>query len=57
MSGFRLRYVAGSPDALRFASIRYPTAWHPPYPTRERAEVVRQAMPDPSKFEIVEDGD
>ena len=55
MSGFRLRYREGSPDALRFASITYPTAWHPPYPTRERAEVVRQAMPDPSKFEIVEE--
>ena len=54
-TGWRLRYIPNTPDGRRFGSIRYPTAWHPPYPTRERAETVRQAMPDPSKFEIVEE--
>lgn len=57
MSGYRLRYKPDTRDGVRFKAIRYPLDHNPPYATHERAEVVRQAMPDPEKFEIVEDGD
>lgn len=57
MSGYRLRYKPDTNDGKRFKTIRYPTLWNPPYATRERAELVRAAMPDPSKFEVVEDGE
>lgn len=52
---FRLRYVAGAYHD-QFKSIRYPAASSPGYPTRERAEQVLAAMPDPDRMEIEEDG-
>lgn len=55
--GFRLRYKPGTHDGDRFKTIRYPTTWQPPYPTRERAELVRQSMPNPDRFDICEDGE
>lgn len=41
----------------RFGSIRYPRPSLPGYATRERAEQVREAMPDPGNFEIEEVND
>jgi hypothetical protein len=52
---FRLRYIPGTRDGERFRTVRYPWTSAPPCVTRERAEVLRQAMPDPTKFEIVEE--
>jgi hypothetical protein len=52
---YRLRYIPGTAYGDKFGSIRYPWLRHPPYPTAERAERVRQSMPDPDKFEIVEE--
>lgn len=50
---YRLRYVAGAyHDA--FTSIRYPALSRPGYPTRERAEQVLAAMPEPARMEIEE---
>jgi hypothetical protein len=51
VSGFYLRYAAGTAEADRFPRIRYP--WHE-NTTRERVEQMRAAMPDPDRFEIVE---
>lgn len=50
---YRLRYVPGAHND-HFRSIRYPRPSLPGYATRERAEQVREAMPDPSSFEIEE---
>jgi hypothetical protein len=47
-----LRYVRGTPLADRFGTIRYPARHNV---TREQAEHMRQAMPDPDAFEIVEE--
>jgi hypothetical protein len=55
MSGWRLRYVPGTNDGVRFAAIRFPFHTRPPIHSREQAEIVRQAMPWPDKFEIVEE--
>lgn len=51
---FRLRYKRGTRDGDKFPSITYPTRWNAAIPTRERAEVLRDAMPDPDKFEVYE---
>lgn len=51
---FRLAYVPGAYND-RFHLIRYPAPNRPGYPTRERAEQVRAAMPEPSRMEVVED--
>lgn len=50
---FRLRYVKGAHNDA-FTSIRYPPESKPGYPTRERAEQVRAAMPEPNRMEIEE---
>lgn len=49
-----LRYKPGTDQAARWPSIRYP--WHAEV-TREQAERMRAAMPDPEAFEIVAEGD
>jgi hypothetical protein len=54
MSRFFLRYLHDTDNARRFGSIRYPRTG---CPTRERAEVVRQAMPRPDDFEVCEESD
>lgn len=53
---FRLRYRDGAYDD-KFRSIRYPSTNRPGYPTRERAETVLAAMPDPARMEIEEVSD
>lgn len=52
MTGFYLRYRRDIPDGTKFSTIRYP-AHHAV--ALERAEQMRDAMPDPSRFEIVEE--
>jgi hypothetical protein len=52
---YRLRYIPGTHTGDHFPHIRYPWRTRPPYADRERAELVRQSMPDPEKFEIVEE--
>lgn len=52
MSTYRLRYVAGAHNDA-YKTIRYPALSRPGYPTRERAEQVLAAMPEPSRMEIV----
>lgn len=52
---FRIRYVPGTPDGDKFASITYPLSHHPGYATRERAQVVLDAMPNPSRMEIYDE--
>jgi hypothetical protein len=52
---FRLRYVPGTNDGTRFQHITYPLSHNPGYPTRERAQTVLDAMPDPSRMEIFEE--
>lgn len=47
-----LVYARGTDNARRFPTIRYP--WHAEV-SREKAEQMRAAMPDPEAFEIVED--
>lgn len=52
---FRLRYIPGTPAGDKFPTITYPL-WHRPgYPTRERAQTVLDAMPEPDRMEIVEE--
>lgn len=51
---YRLRYIPGTPDGDKFPTITYPLAHHPGYPTRERAERVLAAMPNPSRMEVFE---
>lgn len=48
---YRLKYRETAHHG-RFATIRYPAANRPGYPTRERAEQVRAAMPEPDNFEV-----
>jgi hypothetical protein len=50
---YQLRYIEGAHHG-RFGSIRYP-ARHGV--SREQAELMRQAMPNPELFEIVKEGD
>lgn len=47
-----LRYRPGTPHGDKFPNIRYP-ARHEVTP--EQAEQMRQAMPNPDAFEIVEE--
>lgn len=54
MSAYRLKFTATAHNGM-FPRFRYPSATQPPYPTRERAEQVRAAMPEPENFEICED--
>lgn len=54
---FRLRYKPGTPTAIKFPTITYPTSHNPAIPTRERAELLRNSMPDPDKFEIYEENE
>lgn len=49
MSGHFLRYRRDIDDGVRFARLRYPA--HRDV-TAEQAEAMRQAMPDPDRFEI-----
>lgn len=46
-----LIYTRGTDNARRFSTIRYPA--HSEV-SREQAEQMRAAMPDPEAFEIVE---
>lgn len=46
-----LRYRAGTDEALKFPHIRYP--WRTEV-SAEQAEQMRQAMPEPDRFEVVE---
>lgn len=51
---YAIRYRHGTDLARRFSTIRYP--WRGPgFPTREAAEEMRAAMPEPDDFEVVED--
>jgi len=52
---FRIRYIPGTNAGTRFARITYPLSHHRGYPTRELAERVLAAMPDPTRMEIFED--
>jgi len=52
---FRLRYIPGTPDGDKFPNITWPLSYRPGYPTRERAQVVLAAMPNPSRMEIYEE--
>jgi len=52
---YRLRYIPGTPPGDKFPTITYPLRPKPGYPTRERAETVLAAMPDPSRMEIIND--
>ena len=52
---FRLRYKPGTPTAIKFPTITYPMPHHPGYPTREQAEWVLAAMPEPDRMEIFEE--
>lgn len=54
MSSWRLRYKPGTNAGERFKSITYPMSHHPGYATRERAEVVLAAMPEPARMEVFE---
>lgn len=54
---FRLRYIPGTPSGDKFPTITYPLAHKPGYSTRERAQTVLAAMPDPTRMEIVEESD
>ena len=51
---FRLRYTPGSDPAIKFPHITWPLSHNPGYPTRERAETVLAAMPDPTRMEVFE---
>jgi len=55
MTSFRIRYTLGSPTAARFPTITYPLRPKPGYASRERAEVVLAAMPDPTRMEVYEE--
>lgn len=54
---FRLRYIAGTHAGDQFPTITYPMPYHPGYPTRERAELVLAAMPNPGRMEVFEETD
>lgn len=54
---FRLRYVPGTPTGDKFPTITYPLRPRPGFPTRERAETVLAAMPEPGRMEIIEESD
>lgn len=54
---FRLRYIPGTPAGIRFSTITWPLAHKPGYATRERAETVLAAMPEPSRMEVFEEKD
>lgn len=49
-----LIYRRGTDVALKFPRVRYP--WREEV-SPEKAEQMRQAMPDPDRFEIVEEDD
>ena len=53
MTSFRLRYKRDSTTAERLPTLTYPLYTQPGYPTRERAEQVLAAMPEPGRMEIV----
>lgn len=47
-----LRYRRDTDEGVRFSSIRYP--WHAEV-SAEKAEQMRQALPRPELFEVVEE--
>ncbi len=52
---YRLRYIPGTPAGDQFPTITWPLGHKPGYATRERAEIVLAAMPDPTRMEIFEE--
>lgn len=47
-----IRYIPGTPPAKQFPTVRYP--WTREL-SRDEAEALLSRMPDPSRFEIVEE--
>ncbi len=54
---YRLRYIPGTPTADKFPTITWPLSHNPGYRTRERAETVLAAMPDPTRMEVYEEAE
>ena len=57
MTSYRLRYRKDSTTAERLPTLTYPLYTQPGYDTREHAEKVLAAMPEPARMEIVEEED
>jgi hypothetical protein len=53
---YRLRYTVDAYNG-RFRTFTYPRPSLPGYPTREIAEQMRAAMPEPGRLEVVEEGE
>jgi hypothetical protein len=52
---FRLRYKPVTRYGDQYPTIRYPHTNRPGFPTREHAELARQACPSADEMEIEED--